>query len=303
MLARHRVLVFFDLDRVQPGQYLHDAVVLFGSSTDYQDGMPTAEALGVEVSILVGQRVPLQGSQVVKIAAPVDQLHAGVIDAIANQRLARGRRPFGILEHGNDAVARPIFTILGTRDALAVRRARGAGPRAVIVTLHDCFGRCRTAVVNTNGDERAATLHALGVGTRFIFIVASLRERSNQTAGSTACSGDGRGGCKPSCRDNRPNAGDGQHAEAGEQAGDTAKRCPDTGPGSGAFGPIITTIMIPIDPRCRAVPVEPATLVVRDDADVIVWNAGSFQLGDDARSGVIILVKTRNRFHAGVVLL
>ena len=127
MLARHRVPIFLDIDRVQPGQYLHDAVVLSGSSTDHQDGMPTAEALGVEVSILIGQRVPLQGSQVIKVTAPVDQLHAGVIDAIADQRLARGCRPLGILEHGNDAVARPIFTIFGTRDALAVRRARGAG--------------------------------------------------------------------------------------------------------------------------------------------------------------------------------
>src|SRR3954449_4202273 len=112
--------VLLDVDRVEPGQHLHDAVVIAGSSADHQDRMTTAEALGEEVSILVGQRMPLHGSPVVEIAAPVDQLHAGVIDAVADQRLARSCCALGVLEHGNDAVARPIFTMLSIRGALAV---------------------------------------------------------------------------------------------------------------------------------------------------------------------------------------
>ena len=37
--------MIFDVDRVEPGQHLHHAVVLAGSSTDHQDRIATAEAL------------------------------------------------------------------------------------------------------------------------------------------------------------------------------------------------------------------------------------------------------------------
>src|SRR4051812_1437493 len=46
--------VLFDVDRVEPGQYPHDAVMLAGGSADHQNRMTTAEALGEEVRILVG---------------------------------------------------------------------------------------------------------------------------------------------------------------------------------------------------------------------------------------------------------
>jgi len=42
--------------------------------------------------------------------------------------------------------------------------------------------------------------------------------------------------------------------------------------------------VIPVASRCRAVPAEPAALVIRDDADIIVWNTGLFKLGHDARA-------------------
>src|SRR5215213_11250649 len=188
--------------------------------------------------------------------------------------------------------------IRGTRNALTVCRAHGASLYAGIVTLHNCFGRCRMAVVNANSHQRAAALHTFSVGTRFIFVVAGLRERSNQTAGSTACSSHGRCRGEPPSRNNRPNAGNGQHAEASEKTGNTAKGRTDTRAGGRAFGPIIAAIMIPIDARCGAVPVEPATFVIRHDADVVVWDASPFQLVNDTHCGIVIFVEARNRFHA-----
>jgi hypothetical protein len=54
--------VVIDVDRGEAAEPLHDPVVLAGARADDQHRMAAAEALGIKVRVIVGERVALQTS-------------------------------------------------------------------------------------------------------------------------------------------------------------------------------------------------------------------------------------------------
>ena len=279
--------VIVDVDWVTTLEHLHGAIVLASSYLDDQDRMPTAQPFRVKMRVFIRHGVAFNGSPVVEVAAIIQKLHLGVIDAGFGQRLARGAGPIGVLKRYDDSVAGPIVGLISRAHCRGVHRA---------VSVQDRLDARPVGIGNPYGHKRAATPHAFSIGVSFLFADTGLRQRADQATGGAAGDGDCHRRSKPPRSDNRPDPWYSQEAETGKQTCDTADRRADPGARRGAFGPIVPSVGIPID-ALGSVPIEPAVIVVRNDADIAVRNSRAFQLGDDACAGVMVLVKPRDGGH------
>ena len=131
---------------------------------------------------------------------------------------------------------------------------------------------------------------------RVLLADSRLGQGADKTADRTAGGGDERRRGQPTGRDDRPDTGDGEEPETGEQTGNAADSRADSGAGRGAFGPVIDAVEIAVDfargARRGAVAVVPTVGVVRDDADIAVRNSRPLQLGDGTGRGIVVIVQT-----------
>src|SRR5947207_7067638 len=228
--------VIVDVDWITRLEHLHGAIVLASSYLDDQDRMPTAQSFRVKMRVFIRHGVAFNGSPIVEVAAIIQKLHLGVIDAGFGQRLARGAGPIGVLKRCDDSVARPIARLIRGAHSRGVHRA---------VSVQDRFDACPVGIGNPHGHKRAAAAHAFSIGVSFFFADTRLRQGADQATGGSANDGGCRCRSKPPRSDDWPDPWYGQEAETGKQTCDTADRRADPGTCRGAFCPIVPSVGIP----------------------------------------------------------
>src|SRR3954454_16209504 len=176
--------------------------------------------------------------------------------AFRGHLLARVRRGVGI-------VARPSgLAISGATLANVDRRA-----------IHDGFVLRTLSIGHARRYQSAAATDAFGVDLGIVLANAAFRQRADNAARGAASDRACSRCRKPSSRDDRTDAGNGQQAETGQQANAAAERSTDACALGSAFGSVVRAVIVTV----MVFALVPALGIARHNADIVVREAGGFE--------------------------
>ena len=198
------------------------------------------------------------------------------------------------------ARARSAFSNAATirspdRSPALIRRAHCRGVHRA-VSVQDRFDARPVGIGNPHGHERAAAPHAFSIGVSFLFADTGLRQRANQATGGSAGDGHCRRRSKPPAATTGPIPGMANRPRPASSPATPPSVAPIPAPVAAPSARSSRSVGIPID-TLRSVPIKPAAIVIRNDADIAVRNSRAFQLGNDACAGVMVLIKPRDGGH------